>query len=193
MNRRLAWAALAAVGIAAALAAQIRLQALFATAEHPTTLLRSNHNADAALARDWHRTLLDQGTLDRMVTTERFDYLWMLALAAALVSITMLASALLERRAPRASRRLRRLAPAAALPAAVDAAENAVSLAMLADPLGFPELLAPLHASLAWLKLACVVAVAVGASAYTLVAAVKGERHGDHDAVPPRLAAQGPP
>lgn len=183
----------AAAFAAAAIGAQLLLQSVFATVNHPTTLLRSNHNADADTARQWHRTLLEQGTLDRMVRTEQVDYLWMAALAAALVSITLLASRLLAARAPRASARLRRFAPWAALAPAVDAAENAVSLLMLADPLGFPAPLAAVHAALAWLKLMAIAAVAVGASGYALTAALRGEQHGREGAVPSRGAATSPP
>ncbi|WP_199035742.1 hypothetical protein [Glycomyces salinus] len=179
--------------VAAAVGAQLLLQSVFATVDHPETLLRSNHNADADTARDWHRILLEQGTLDRMIRTEQVDYLWMAALAAALVSITLLASRLLAVRAPLASARLRRFAPWAALAPAVDAAENAVSLLMLSDPLGFPAPLAAVHAALAWLKLMAIAAVAVGASGYALAAALGGERHGGEGSVSPRGAAAGPP
>lgn len=191
--RTLPLALTTAVCAAAAVGAQLLLQAVFATVDHPVTLLRANHNADAATAREWHRTLLAQDTLDRMVLTEQVDYLWMAALAAALVSITLLASRLLAPRAPRASARLRRFAPWAALAPAVDAAENAVSLLMLSDPIGFPAPLAALHAALAWLKLMAIAAVAAGASGYALAAALRGERHGGEGSVSPRSAAASPP
>ncbi len=171
-----------AVVLSAVLAAvaQVWLQGTFATVGHPASLAASNTQADPLVVRDWFARLQAQGTLDRMVDTELVDLAWVVSLAMFLVSVTLLASRLLVRHNPAASRRLTRLAPWTAVAPALDLMENAFSLAMLADPAGFPDALAPVHATASWLKLAAIISVAVAVPAYTLWAATVGSgAHGN--------------
>lgn len=159
--------ALVVAGLAA-VAAQIWLQATFATVDHPVPLGTANTTADPATLRGWYATLAAQGTLDRMVATELVDLAWIAALAAVAVLATRLAAHSLRRRNPPVSRLLTRAAPWTALAPGLDLVENTLSLAMLADPTGFPDALAPAHAAVSWLKLAAVVGVAVLVPAVTV-------------------------
>lgn len=179
-----------AASVATAVIGQVWLQATFATVRHPVTLAVANTTADPGTVRGWYRVLIEQGTLDRMVTTELVDYVWVLGLAASVVLLTVLVARLLRRRNPRASRLLSRLAPWAALAPGIDAIENALSLLMLADPLGFPDILAFAHAGVSWLKLAAIIAVSVALGVYALWAAWTGGDGSDRGSpVPPRIAA----
>lgn len=174
-----------AVAVPAAVAAQVWLQATFATVGHPASLGAANTTADPQTVRDWFATLAAQGTLDRMVATELVDLAWIGALAAVLVLGTLLAARLLDPRHPAAARRLRAIAPWTALAPGLDLVENALSLIMLADPSGFPDALAPAHAAASWLKLISIVGVAVLVPAVTIAAGRAGGR------IPPRVAAPG--
>ncbi|MHA6628795.1 hypothetical protein ACU61A_25425 [Pseudonocardia sichuanensis] len=178
---------LLAAAVVMAVVAQVLLQSVFATVRHPVALGVANTTGDAELVRSWHRRLLAQGTLEEMVATELVDLLWIAALAAVAVLATALAARLLAPHDPWGASVLRRSAPWTALAPGLDLLENALSLAMLADPLGFPAWLAAAHASVSRAKLAAVVAVAVGVPAFALarrvlVARPRGEpraRRGD--------------
>lgn len=158
-----------AAAVAVAGAGQVWLQATFATVGHPVSLGVANTTADAEVVRSWYRQLLAQDTLDRMVMTELVDVVWVAGVVAVAVLGTALAARALERRDPRGAHVLRRLAPWTALAPGLDLVENALSLALLSDPLGFPAPLAAAHAAVAWAKLAAMVAVGVGVPAFALV------------------------
>jgi hypothetical protein len=145
--------------VAAAVAAQVWLQATFASVRHPASLATANTTGDPAVVRGWYATLVEQGTLSRMVATELVDLAWIAALAAVLVLGTTLAARGVRRRSPQLSGMLARAAPWTALAPGLDLLENALSLVMLSNPHGFPDALAPAHAAVSWAKLAAVVAV----------------------------------
>ncbi|WP_232668726.1 hypothetical protein [Pseudonocardia sp. TRM90224] len=160
-------AGLAAVG-------QVLVQRTFAEVRHPVTLAEANLTFDAATVRGHYQVLVAQGTLPRMVATELVDFIWSVGLASSLIMIVLTVAALLRHRNPAGSRRLRRMAPLMALAPACDVVENSVSLMMLSDPFGFPEVLAPLHAGFSVAKLTLAAASATLAPAYAVVAAAMG-------------------
>ncbi len=153
---------------------QILVQRTFAGVRHPVTLAEANLGFDAETVRGHYRVLAAQGTLDRMVATELVDVIWSVGLAASLTMIVLTAAALLRHRNPAGSRRLRRMAPLMALAPACDVVENSVSLVMLSDPFGFPEVLAPLHAGFSVAKLTFAAASATLAPVYAIVLAARG-------------------
>lgn len=106
---------------------------------------------DLDVIRNQYAGLVEQGTLDTYVTTQVLDYLFISGLAAF--------GSLLHRLIARAhtlGSRWHRLARFGGLlvvtSAGFDAVENLVAFAMLADPSGFPSLLAPIYSSLAAVK-----------------------------------------
>jgi hypothetical protein len=144
---------LAPVAVLAAVAAQVGLQATMRRAEHPLTLAEANLVADAEEQRGRYRLLEEQGTFHWFVATELIDMLWALCLAAALVAVTVAVG----RAHPQGSwwrRAALGSVPLAVVVPGLDLVENGVSLAMLADPHGFPAVLAPVHAGIATAKFA---------------------------------------
>lgn len=106
---------------------------------------------DADVIRDQYAGLVEQGTLGTYVTTQALDYLFITGLAA----FGWLLHRLIARAHIPGSRwhRVARLGGLLVVTSAgFDAVENLVSFAMLADPSGFPPLLAPVYSSLAATK-----------------------------------------
>jgi hypothetical protein len=163
-------------GLGIAVFGQILVQRTFATVQHPTSLFEANLTMNPDEVRGHYAVLEERGTFDNMVRTELVDFVWMAGLALFVFSVTTLVAKLLRTRSPVASGRLMRWAPWTPLVAAFDVVENAGSLAMLADPWGFPDWLAYVHAGASVFKLAATVVVAVGIPAYALIAAVRGGR-----------------
>lgn len=177
------------LAVAGAFAAQVWLQATFAGVRHPVPLSVANTTADPAILRAWYRVLAAQGTLERMRATELVDYVWIVGLAACLVLLTTVVARLLSGRNPHASSVLYRLAPWTAVAAAVDGIENAISLVMLADPVGFWDPLAYAHAAVSWVKLGSIIAVGIALPVYVLWALrTGGVAGGGQGGLPPRLA-----
>lgn len=166
---------LALVGsLGVAIGGQAALQLMFAQVRHPVPLAVANLTGDPDTLRGWYRVLVEQGTLDRMVITEIVDYLWMAGLGACLVLVTLLAAELLRRRNPPARLRLRQIAPWMIAAPVVDTIENALSLIMLSDPVGFPDPLAYAHATASVIKTVAAVTSATVVPAYAGWAAVRG-------------------
>ncbi|WP_152364396.1 hypothetical protein [Microlunatus speluncae] len=168
----LALALFGALGVA--VGGQVALQASFARVRHPESLATANLTADAETVRGWYQQLAAQGTLDQMIITETVDYLWMAGLAASLVLVTFLAAALVRRRHSKAAARLHRLAPAMIAAPALDAVENALSLIMLSDPVGFPDPLAYAHAGVSMIKVVAAIGSATVVPAYAVWALIRG-------------------
>lgn len=106
---------------------------------------------DADTIRDQYARLIDQGTLDTYIVTQVLDYLFITGLAA----FGWLLHRLIARAHSPGSHwhRLARLGGLLVVTSAgFDAVENLVAFAMLADPSGFPSLLAPIYSSLAAAK-----------------------------------------
>ncbi|OLT12375.1 hypothetical protein BJF78_03915 [Pseudonocardia sp. CNS-139] len=171
-------AAALAGSVTVAVAGQVWLQATFATVRHPVALGVANAATDAPVVRGWLEVLLAQGTLDRMVATELVDLVWVVGVMASVVLLTLLAARHLETRAPRVARVLRRVAPWTALAPGLDLLENGLSLALLADPLGFPPVLAVAHGTVGTVKLAAMVAVGVVVPGLWLLAWTWSARRG---------------
>lgn len=167
-----------AVGVA--VGGQFALQLTFAQVRHPVSLGTANLTADPETVRGWYRLLIEQGTLDRMVATETVDYLWMAGLGSSLVLITLLVAELLRTRNPVARLRLRRIAPWMAAAAVSDAVENAISLIMLSNPLGFPDPLSYAHAGVSVIKIIAAVASATVVPAYAVWAFIRGRTGTEH-------------
>ena len=144
------------VAIALAVVGQILVQVTFAQVHHPVSLAEANTTADPHAVREQYRTLVDQGTYGQFRLTETVDYLWAFGVAASLV-LAMLLVARTFAESSRLRTIARRLAPVAAVGGLLDAAENTVSHLMLADPWGFPDWLAPLHAGIARVKIPAIV------------------------------------
>ncbi|WP_052731722.1 hypothetical protein [Devosia geojensis] len=195
MMRRLplpALLVLLAAAVAIAVAGQVLLQATFASVKHPVSLFVANTTADPQTVRGWYSALVEQGTLERMVATELVDFVWIGGIACAVFLLTLTCARLLARRNPVASARLYGIAPWVTLAPLLDVVENGFSLLMLSDPMGFPDVLAYLHAAASWIKLAAIVAVATSLPSYALWAAWAGGRGAERkDRLSPRVAAPG--
>lgn len=147
--RRLA--VLAPLAIATALAMQVTLQLCMSRTGHPLSLFQANLVSDPAEQRGYYTLLQQQGTYDWFVVTELVDMLWAASLIPAVAALIIAVG----RGHPRGTR-WRRVCLASVVLAPVipslDLLENSVHMVMLADPAGFPDVLAPLHSGLAWTK-----------------------------------------
>lgn len=106
---------------------------------------------DPDVIRAQYEGLLARGTFDVYVRTQVLDYLFIVGLGG----FGWLLHALVGRVHVPGSRwhRVARIGGRLVVTsAALDAVENLVSFAMLADPAGFPELLAPIYSSIAAAK-----------------------------------------
>lgn len=171
LDRRLRPASLALLVLAALLAhvaASMWLTASYEASGFPVPYHVAQLSFDADRLKGWYATLVAAGTLDRYVLTQLIDF-------AFIASVALLHPAVLLAvgRAFTPGSRLRRAMIGAAtlslIAPAADAMENLVSFAMLADPAGFPSILALVYSSLAAIKFAAFtfayVAAAVGLAA----------------------------
>lgn len=146
------------VAVALLLLAQALVRRTFAGVNHPVTLNEANAEADPAVVRGWYQQLMEQGTYLQMVRTEVVDLLFAVALGLAVTAFVRLLGVALVPAHERIGRFLFAWAPAFALSAPVDLVENAFSLAMLTDPLDFPDWWAGAHAALSVVKYAFAIA-----------------------------------
>lgn len=165
-----------------AAAAQVWLQLTFQQVGHPVSLWAANVEADPTVVRGWYQLLMENGTYLLMIRTEVVDLVWAVCLGVTLVAIYRLVGRLLARVDEPIARGLHRWAPLAALGPAFDLVENAVSLAMLTEPAGFPAAWAVLHATVSWLKVGCSIASAVVGPTLAVVALARGRARKANDA-----------
>ena len=148
------WWGLAVAAYAGSRATQLWLDASYARSQFPVPFYEGQTTFDAAELKGYYQHMIERGTLDVYLHTQRIDYVFM---ATAAVSLFLLSAAAL-RTIPKALRggwlgRLGRallwIFPAAA---PFDAAENGVSFVMLADPTGFADWLVYPYSSFAVVK-----------------------------------------
>lgn len=146
-----------AVGSVVALGAtNTALDASYASSRHPVSYAEGQLAFDGATIKGYYAHMTELGTLDTYVATQLIDFGFIASVAAVGVFLaTRIARAHGTGRAAMAA------AVAAILlltGAALDALENAISFVMLADPTGFPDLLAIPYSSAAALKFLCITA-----------------------------------
>lgn len=161
--------------IAVALACQLWMQATFREVRHPVALGPANLEPDPGVVREWYGVLVEQGTYLQMIRTELVDSVWATSLAIATWLLPCLFAALLRRRSPDVSAFLLRWSPLFALAGVLDLVENGISLVMLTDPWGFPDVLAPLHAGVSVAKLSAAIATPVVGLSLSAYGAIRGD------------------
>lgn len=134
-------------------ATNIVLDQMYARSQFPVPYQEGQTEFSGELIKSYYQVMIDAGTLNIYWQTQLFDYLFMAAMF--LWGITM---PLLVRRLYTKGSWPYRLASFAALSipfgAAMDAVENLISFVMLAQPLTFPDWLAPIYSSFAAAKFA---------------------------------------
>lgn len=135
------WWGLAVVGYAGSRATQIWLDASYVRSQFPVPFYVGQTTFDAAELKGYYAHMIEKGTLEVYLHTQRIDYVFMLT---AMVSLFLLGAAAL-RTVPQAWRSGwlgtvgRTLLWVCPLAAGFDAMENAVSFAMLANPTDFAD------------------------------------------------------
>jgi hypothetical protein len=125
----------------------------YAQSLFPVPYYEAQLSFSAEKLKGWYGFLIENGTLDVYVRTQHIDFLFILSVLLLHVSALLLISRLFKK-GGRWRRAMIYCALLAALAPAADAAENAVSYIMLANPLGFPGWLALIYSSFAALKFA---------------------------------------
>lgn len=134
-------AAVTAGVLAAFQAIKGRLDALYAASGHPVDYATGQLAFDGDLIKGYYAVMDGKGTLDVYVSTQQFDYLFMLGIAALGLCLGTLIGRL-SRDGSWGRRIGVGVAFAAMAGACFDAVENAVSFVMLAQPETFSNALA---------------------------------------------------
>lgn len=152
------------------------LNASYAASRFPVPYYEAQLSFSAEKIKGWYAFLVQSGTLDRYVSTQHIDTLFILST----LLLHLLALLLVSRLFAEESKGRRVMVVCAMLSAIAplsDQLENLVSYVMLADPAGFPDFLVYLYSSLASWKfamfafayLAASVGVVVGGLRHLLV------------------------
>ncbi len=152
--------------------AQSRLEGLYAASKHPVDYATGQTTFDADAIQGFYAHMIDAGTLDIYVATQRFDFVFMLMVAL----FGVLLGTLIARTGAPGSWGYRFgiwAACSAILGASLDACENLVSFVMLADPLTFASWLAYPYSGFAVAKFS-VLNCAMGLAVLGFVTAVLG-------------------
>jgi len=146
------------------------LDASYAASNFPVPYFVQQMSFSGARMKQWYAYMVEQGTMDRYITTQHIDFAFMLSVLLLHVSVLLLIS-----RGFQAGSRGRKAMVVCALLSALaplcDALENLVSYLMLADSTGFPEALAYIYSSFAVMKFAAFV-LAYAAAIIGLLAAL---------------------
>lgn len=156
LQERLSTATLAVVaGVALALnlAATAWLNASYAASGFPVPYHVAQLSFDAQQIKGWYAFLIENGTLGVYWQTQFIDFAFIATVLVLHVSVLWLVSRLFAR-GTRGRKVMLGVAALSAIAPLADAAENAVSFVMLADPSGFADGLALLYSSLAAVKFA---------------------------------------
>lgn len=146
-------AVVAGVSLALNLAATAWLNASYAASGFPVPYHEAQLSFDAQQIKGWYAFLIEKGTLGVYWQTQFIDFAFIATVLVLHVSVLWLVSRLF---APgtRGRRWMLGVAALSAIAPLADAAENAVSFVMLADPSGFADGLALVYSSLAAVKFA---------------------------------------
>jgi hypothetical protein len=121
----------------------------------PVPYFEAQLSFDAAKLKGWYAYLIERKSLQSYITTQHFDYLFMLSMLLFNCSAVLVVS-----RFFRAGSKGRKIVVYCALISAFgpifDAFENAVSYVMLANPVGFSSWLAIVYSSFAASKFAVI-------------------------------------
>lgn len=150
-----------------------KLDALYAASQHPVDFATGQTGFDAALLKGYYAHMQAQGTLDVYIATQRFDFLFMAALALFGLVLGTLVARLSGQGTALGTwgRRMGLLAALSAIAGAgMDAMENLVSFVMLAQPQDFAAWLALVYSGFASVKFA-LIALAMGAVLISLILA----------------------
>ncbi|WP_146188691.1 hypothetical protein [Pseudoprimorskyibacter insulae] len=132
-----------------------RLDALYAASRHPVDYATGQTTFDAGKIKSYYAQMQDFGTLDIYAATQRFDFLFILSMAAFGGCLATLVA-----RASRPGTIGRNLGLAAGISlltgCVMDVLENLISFALLANPQGFADWLALPYSAFAALKFAAI-------------------------------------